>query len=603
MSVVPEEVVMSEAHAPELTAPNEALEPALEAGTLHVPEANGAAPAANGTAPHATPESNGTAAASSPELTGNAPAAASPVAAPAASSAEAALPAVPASAAPPASMPASAADEDLMSAAMLPDKPSGRQSDYESMFKELSDGDVVTGTVVHIDKDGVLVDVGSKSEGVIRPNELSREPFESMEEVVKVNDSVKVVVIGRMDDGTLLLSKKRADFEKAWDKVIDAMNEGVILHAMVSERVKGGLVVDLGIRGFVPASHVGTGDFKHLNLDKYVGQSIPLKVIEVDRERRKVVLSNRLATQEEREQKKNETLASLKEGEVRKGIVRRVTDYGAFIDLGGIDGLLHVSEMSWARIKHPSEVVHNGQELDVIILKLKLNEGRISLGLRQILPDPWTEVGEKYNVGDTLKVTISRLVPFGAFVQLPEGVEAIIPNGELSDRRISKPGDVVNPGDEVEAKVVEMRTEERKMTLSIRRMTEVPGGAVREPYVPEPELGGGRGRDGRERERDGGRDGRIEGPPPARTSDNGNRERRRREGGGGGRNRGGMEFGSDTEDDYKEFKNFRANQREETFGTSLADLLGAQLGDLSKLREEVSADGGTEEAKPEEGAE
>lgn len=545
MSVVPEEVVMSETRAPE--------------------DAAGEAPAAA-----STPAPAATSGPALPQTNGSAPAA--PPAAPAATVA------------------ASATDEDLMSAAMLPDKPAVRQSDYENMFKELAEGDVVTGTVVHIDKDGVLVDVGSKSEGVIRPNELSREPFENIEDVVKVNDPVKVVVIGRMDDGTLLLSKKRADFEKAWDKVIEAMNAGTILHAMVSERVKGGLVVDLGIRGFVPASHVGTGDFKHLNLDKFVGQSIPLKVIEVDRERRKIVLSNRLATQEEREQKKTETLSSLKEGEVRKGIVRRVTDYGAFIDLGGIDGLLHVSEMSWARIKHPSEVVHNGQELDVMILKLKLGEGRISLGLRQILPDPWTEIGEKYKVGDTIKVTISRLVPFGAFVQLEEGVEAIIPNGELSDRRIGKPGDVVNPGDEVEAKVVEMRPEERKMTLSIRRMTESVG-AVREPYVPEPELGGGRGREGRERERTGERDGRIEGGA-ARPVDNGNRERRRREGGntGGGRSRGGMDYGSDTEDDYKEFKNFRANQREETFGTSLADLLGAQLGDLGKLRDAAPAE-------------
>lgn len=456
------------------------------------------------------------------------------------------------------------------------------QSDFESMLKELSEGDVVTGTVVHIDKDGVLVDVGAKSEGIIRPNELSREPFDNIEDVVKVNESVKVVVIGRNEDGNLLLSKKRADFEKAWDKVIEVMNAGTILHAMVSERVKGGLVVDLGIRGFVPASHVGSGDFKHQNLDKYVGQSIPLKVIEVDRQRRKVVLSNRLATQEERELRKNETLGALKEGDIRKGVVRRVTDYGAFIDLGGIDGLLHVSEMSWARIKHPSEVVHNGQELDVMILKLKLNEGRISLGLRQILPDPWVEMAEKYKIGDTVKAAVSRLVPFGAFVTLEEGVEAIIPNSELTDRRVARPSDVVNPGDEVEAKVIEIRTDERKMTLSIRRMIE--SAIPREPYVPEPELGaGGGGRGGRDRDRN--RDGRPEGGFGASGGGGGlgapsaaPRERRRREpGGSGGRGRGG-DYGGDTEDDYKEFKNYRAAQREETFGTSLADVLGERFG-------------------------
>jgi len=491
--------------------------------------------------------------------------------------------------------------------AVADDAPGVSQSDFESMFKELSEGDVVIGTVVHIDKDGVLVDVGSKSEGIVRPNELSKEPYDNIEDIVKVGESIKVVVIGRdSEDGNLLLSKKRADFEKAWDKVMDALTEGTILHAMVTERVKGGLVVDLGIRGFVPASHVGSGDFKHQNLDKYVGQSVPLKVIEVDRDRRKVVLSHREATQVERESRKAETMGSLKEGDVRKGIVRRVTDYGAFIDLGGIDGLLHVSEMSWSRIKHPSEVVRNGQELDVMVLKLRLDQGRISLGLRQILPDPWSEIADKYKVGDTIKAQVSRLVPFGAFVGLEDGVEAIIPNSELSDRRVAKPGDVVNPGDEVEAKVIEIRPEERKMTLSIRRHLEAI--TPREPYVPEPEIpggrgGGGGGRGGGGGEREGGR---PEGAP---------REQRRRREGGRGRE---SSFAGDSEDDYKEYKNYRATQREETFGTSLADVLGDHFGTLDRAEEEAKAEAAPEpelaaapeatvapesEAAPEEAAE
>jgi len=509
-----------------------------------------AAPAAG-----TTPETVAQAASPAPETNGTAPAAGQSSANPLNNGQPAAPP--PAPPAPPA-----ARDDKPMS-----------QSDFESMFKELAEGDVVVGTVVHIDKDGVLVDVGSKSEGIIRPNELSREPYDNIEDVVQVNEPVKVVVIGRTEEGQLLLSKKRADFEKAWDKVIEALNSGVILHAMVTERVKGGLVVDLGIRGFVPASHVGSGDFKHQNLDKYVGQSIGLKVIEVDRDRRKVVLSNREATEDERRQKKDATLASLKEGEVRKGIVRRVTDYGAFIDLGGIDGLLHVSEMSWSRVKHPNEVLKNGQELDVMILKLRLDQGRISLGLRQILPDPWTQIGEKYNVGDVVKVEISRLVPFGAFVELEEGVEAIIPTSELAERRIAKPSDAVNPGDIVEARIIEMRTEERKMTLSIRRMVE---NAAPQPYVPEPDLGGGRGgeRGGRGgRERDGRpvvgeREGGLAPAPPR------DRPRRERSGGGGGGRGRDTGYGGDSEDDYKEFKNYRANQREETFGTSLADVFG-----------------------------
>ena len=493
----------------------------------------------------------------------------------------------------PAAAPAPAAPsyEDPMAATMM------SQSDYESMFKELSEGDVVVGTVVHIDKDGVLVDVGSKSEGIIRLNELSREPFDAIEDVVQVNESVKVVVIGRTDEGQLLLSKKRADFEKAWDKVIEAMNAGTILQAMVTERVKGGLVVDLGIRGFVPASHVGSGDFKHQNLDKYVGQSIPLKVIEVDRDRRKVVLSNREATEDERKQKKELTLASLKEGEVRKGVVRRVTDYGAFIDLGGIDGLLHVSEMSWSRINHPSEVLRNGQELDVMILKLKLDQGRISLGLRQILPDPWTEIGDKYKVGDLVKVEVSRLVPFGAFVTLEEGVEAIIPTSELAERRVMKPSDAVNPGDQVEARIIEMRTDERKMTLSIRRVSES-ATAIPQPYVPEPDFGGGRGADrGGRPVRGGERDGRPivggerEGGAVSPPRD---RPRRERSGGGGGGRGRDTGYGGDSEDDYKEFKNYRANQREETFGTSLADIFGEHFGKELTEAEPEAAEAATE---------
>lgn len=343
--------------------------------------------------------------------------------------------------------------------------------DFESSLQEPAEGDVISGIIVHIDKEGILVDVGAKSEGLVRPNEISRGG--SDEEELAVGQTIKVVVIGRdKEDGKLLLSKKRADFEKAWDKVIEALEDGRILSAMVTERVKGGLVVDLGIRGFVPASHVGSGDFKHTNLDKYVGQSIPLKVIEVDREKRKVVLSNKMATEEERGKKKKETLDNLKEGDIREGVVRRVTDYGAFIDLGGIDGLLHVSEMSWARINHPSEVVKVGDKLQVMILKLRLDQGRISLGLRQILPDPWEGIADKYHVGDILKTQISRLVPFGAFVLLEGGVEAIIPNSELSTRRVSKPQDVVNPGDEIEARIIEVKPDERKMTLSIRRIQE-----------------------------------------------------------------------------------------------------------------------------------
>ncbi len=342
--------------------------------------------------------------------------------------------------------------------------------DYSGTFKSLNVGDVVDGVVVHIDHEGVLVDVGTKSEGTIRPGELSSDPSLSPEEVVSVGEKIKVYVVEpESQDGGPVLSKKRADFENAWERVEKAYEAGSTLKAMVTDRVKGGLVVDLGIRGFVPASHVGSGKVK--NLDRYVGQSLPFKVIEVDREHRKVVLSNRLAIEEEQQKEARErTLASLAEGQIREGVVRRITDFGAFVDLGGgVDGLLHKSEMSWTRINHPSEAVKVGQKINVMVLKLNLEQGRVSLGLRQILPDPWEEIKQIYSVGDIIKGTVSRIVPFGAFVQVAGGVEGIIPNTEMAYRRVNNPEEIVSVGQSVEVKVIDIRPDERRLTLSLRQ--------------------------------------------------------------------------------------------------------------------------------------
>jgi 4-hydroxy-3-methylbut-2-enyl diphosphate reductase len=360
----------------------------------------------------------------------------------------------------------------------------GRAIDYGDTLRTLSEGEVVRGVVVHIDREGVLVDVGTKSEGIVPPNELSREAGRRAEQIVRVGDDIDVYVLNTDDDetGQIILSKKRADFEKAWDRVIEAQQRGDKLQAMVTERVKGGLVVDLGIRGFVPASHVGTG--KARNLEKYVGTILLLKVIEVDRDRRKVVLSHRLATEEEREALRKETLESLSEGQVRQGVVRRITDYGAFVDIGGVDGLLHISEMSWTRIKHPNDVLKVGDEIQVMVLKTNLEQGRISLGLRQILPDPWTLAQEKFTPGDIISGTVTRLMPYGVFVQVEGPLEGIVPNGELSTRRVSKPEEVVTVGDTVEVKVVEVRADERRMTLSIRQAMEERGDYGE--YVPDP---------------------------------------------------------------------------------------------------------------------
>jgi ribosomal protein S1 len=341
-------------------------------------------------------------------------------------------------------------------------------AEYESSFPNLAEGEVVKGVVVHIDREGVLVDVGAKSEGIIRLNELSRDMSAQAEDLVSVGEQIDVYVMeSESADGRLILSKKRADFEKAWERVLEAKESGKVITAMVTDRVKGGLVVDLGIRGFVPASHVGSGSLK-TNLDRYVGDSIKLKVIEVDKERRKVVLSNKQADQEDRASRKQETVASLQVGHIRKGVVRRLTNYGAFVDLGGIDGLLHISEMSWTRINHPQEVLKEGQEIQVVILKMDLSQGRVSLGLRQILPDPWREIEKMYRVGDTIHGQVTRIVPFGAFVQVEGGIEGIIPNSEMGGRRGTRAGDVLRQGMDVDVKIVDLRPEERKMTLSLR---------------------------------------------------------------------------------------------------------------------------------------
>jgi ribosomal protein S1 len=346
--------------------------------------------------------------------------------------------------------PAEEAEPISMEAAMAAMDSAG--VDYSGAFKALRVGDVVDGIVVHIDHEGVMVDVGTKSEGIIRPNELTRDSSLSPEDVVTVGEKIKVYVLEpESSEGGPVLSKRKADFENAWEKVEKAHSDGETLKAMVTDRVKGGLVVDLGIRGFVPASHVGGGKLK--NLDKYVGQSMPFKVIEVDRERRKVVLSNRLAVEEEMEGARRETVGSLAEGQIREGLVRRITDYGAFVDLGGVDGLLHISEISWTRINHPSEAVKVGQKIQVMVLKLNLEHGR-----------------RLYTVGQVVTATVSRLVPFGAFIQVGGGVEGIIPNSELAHRRINSPEDVVSVGQEVEVKIIDIRSDERRMTLSLKQL-------------------------------------------------------------------------------------------------------------------------------------
>ncbi|OFX15728.1 MAG: hypothetical protein A2V59_06650 [Armatimonadetes bacterium RBG_19FT_COMBO_69_19] len=339
--------------------------------------------------------------------------------------------------------------------------------DLSKAVPQLAERQIVKGTVVRVDTEGVLVDVGAKSEGLIPSQEMSK-PGAAPE--ISVGDRIDVMVLRTEgDEGNLILSKRKADVEMAWRRVQDAQQAGTVLHAMVVDKVKGGLVVDLGLRGFVPGSHVDLTQAKGRRFEWFVGQSIPLKVLEVDRGKGRVVLSHRTAVDETRKKAKEDLLSALREGEIVEGTVKRLTDFGAFIDLGGADGLLPISEMSWTYIKHPSEVLRRNQHVRVQVLRVDQETSRISLGLKQILDDPWRSVQERHHPGDVVRGKVVRTVASGAFVRLGD-LDAFLPISELADKRVAKVDDVVKAGDAVEAMVAEIRPDERRMTLSIRKM-------------------------------------------------------------------------------------------------------------------------------------
>jgi len=332
----------------------------------------------------------------------------------------------------------------------------------------LAERQIVQGTVVRVDNEGVLVDVGAKSEGFIPPAEFSARG--DVIEGVTVGDRIDVYVLKvEGEEGNILLSKKRADLARAWDRIQEAHRQGTVLHAMVVDKVKGGLVVDLGLRGFVPGSHVDLSEAKGRQFEALVGQSIPLKVIEVDRGKGRVILSHKTAVAEVRTQRRGELLGTLEEGEIRDGVVKRLTDFGAFVDIGGVDALLPISEMSWTYIKHPSEVVRRGQHLKVAVLRVDREAGRISLGLKHILPDPWQHLGEAYRPGQTVSGKVVRIVTSGAFVRLGE-VDGFLPISELAEKRVGKVEDVLAVGQTLEALITEVRAEERRMILSLKRL-------------------------------------------------------------------------------------------------------------------------------------
>lgn len=357
-----------------------------------------------------------------------------------------------------------AADTDT---SLEDDVKSAAQELREAEVRSLRNGEVVRGTVVQINPDEVLVDVGGKSEGVVPLRELSCCDVTSPQEILQVGDEIDVMVVRAEDnEGRIILSKNRADAIKAWDYLEEAFQEKSEVRAVIREVVKGGLLADLGVRAFLPASQVERGFVEDLN--QYVGQEVSVRVIELNRSRKKVILSRKVILEEEYTRKRAETLATIQEGDVVPGIVRRLTNFGAFVDIGGLDGLLHISEISWHRINHPSEALRVNDEIEVLILRVDRESEKVSLSLKQLLPNPWDNVEHNYPVNDIVPARVVRLVPFGAFVELEPGVEGLVHISHLADWHVAKPEDVISEGQEINVKVLSVDAEGKRIRLSLR---------------------------------------------------------------------------------------------------------------------------------------
>jgi small subunit ribosomal protein S1 len=340
---------------------------------------------------------------------------------------------------------------------------------YDATFRPIEEGEVVTGHVVRIDKDEVLVDIGYKSEGVIPANELSIRKSVDPNEEVHLGEEVDAIVMTKEDqDGRLIMSKKRARFEKAWRRIETAAESGEPVEGTVIEVVKGGLIIDLGVRGFLPASLV---DIRRVpNLDEYMGTKIETKVIELNRSRNNVVLSRRAVIEEERKEVRQQILDRLQPGLVVEGQISNIVDFGAFVDLDGIDGLIHISELSWSHVNHPSEILNIGDTVKVKVLDIDRDRQRISLGLKQTQEDPWQRIVDTYNVGDELAGKVTKVVTFGAFVEILDGVEGLVHISELAPHHVESPREIVHPGDEIRVRILEIDSERRRLSLSAKRV-------------------------------------------------------------------------------------------------------------------------------------
>ncbi len=340
---------------------------------------------------------------------------------------------------------------------------------YAATMVSFEEGDVVNGRVVRIDKDEVLVDIGYKSEGVIPANELSIRKSVDPAEEVELGEEIDALVLTKEDaEGRLILSKKRARFEKAWRRIEAAAESGEPVEGSVIEVVKGGLILDLGVRGFLPASLV---DIRRVhNLDEFMGQTLECKVIELNRSRNNVVLSRRAVLEEERKEVREQILDRLAPGQVVEGKISNIVDFGAFVDLDGIDGLIHISELSWSHVNHPSEVVAIGDTVRIKVLDIDRDRQRISLGLKQTQEDPWQRVVSTHRPGDVLEGAVTKVVAFGAFVEILPGVEGLVHISELADHHVENPSEVVEPGATLNVKILEIDEERRRLSLSIKRV-------------------------------------------------------------------------------------------------------------------------------------
>jgi len=341
---------------------------------------------------------------------------------------------------------------------------------YEESIKSLEAGMILNGHVVQVNKEGVLVSVGTKAEGFIPIDELSIKRFSSPSEIVSVGNEIKVYVISPSDEeGNLILSKKRVDIEETWNKIAIAFEEKKIINAKVINRVKGGVIVDIdGMKGFIPVSELNTIPPKGLN--GYLNKTLPLKVIEWNRKERRIILSHKAAVEEEARKKKQQILESLHEGRICQGKVVRLTKFGVFVDIGGIDGLIHISELSYRRIKHPKDVVKVGDIIEVMVLTVDKEKEKVSLSLKQTQIDPWQEAAKKFEIGSIVTGKVSKIANSYIFVHLCEGIEGLVPFGELSVKKVSSPSEVVKEGEEVKVKVLDIKPLERKISLSLKRV-------------------------------------------------------------------------------------------------------------------------------------